>query len=331
MPAGAAPSASFTVSPAAPHAGDTVTLKSTSTSDVPASQSWDLDGNGEFGDASGATASVRFARTGEYPVALRVVDLLGEASTATQKIVVGPAPAASITYAPAAVVAGAPVTFTAHWSAFNDPVSQRWDLDGDRDFDDATGPTATTTLAAGRRTIRLRVADARRDQEASVRVRVAAAPTAPPASPSPPAASAPSSSLPFVDPGPAAGPAPALGILAPFPVVRVVGRATRRGTRLSLLSITAPASARYVVRCSGRGCPYPSTGLRAMSTSDRGTRTVRIRAFSRRSLRPGAVIVVRIAHSQLVGKYTSFRIRGRRAPLRRDRCLRPPTSTIFRC
>ena len=61
-PGNRSPTAAFNFLPAAPRTIETVTFTSTSTDpDGPlASQLWDLDGNGTYGDASGPTASRQF-------------------------------------------------------------------------------------------------------------------------------------------------------------------------------------------------------------------------------------------------------------------------------
>jgi PKD repeat protein len=90
----APPSAVFAFNPADPAAGDEVTLSSASFDpDGPlARQDWDLDGDGQFNDASAAVVTVRFLQPGTYPVSLRVTDTGGATSTVTNNIVVHPAP-----------------------------------------------------------------------------------------------------------------------------------------------------------------------------------------------------------------------------------------------
>ena len=89
-----APSAAFTVSPARPVAGDTVTLTSTATDadGTIARQTWDLDNDGQYDDATGATATWRPSAAGSYSVALRAEDDAGAAGTNAQAIVVGSRP-----------------------------------------------------------------------------------------------------------------------------------------------------------------------------------------------------------------------------------------------
>src|SRR5829696_4535953 len=73
------PAAGFTVSPSRPVAGSAVTLTSTATDPdgTIATQSWDLDNDGQFDDATGATATWRPATAGALTVGLRVADNSG--------------------------------------------------------------------------------------------------------------------------------------------------------------------------------------------------------------------------------------------------------------
>lgn len=89
------PVASFTVSPAAPVAGQQVTFASTSSDPEgkPISTAWDLNGDGRFGDAMTPAAARSFAAPGSYTVGLRVRDEKGATSTAIKTVTVtAPAP-----------------------------------------------------------------------------------------------------------------------------------------------------------------------------------------------------------------------------------------------
>ena len=83
----APPQASFNIAPGSPLDGDTVTLSSTSSDpDGPlTAQQWDLDGDGQYDDASDAVASRAFA-TGSHIVRLRVTDSRGAVATAERRI-----------------------------------------------------------------------------------------------------------------------------------------------------------------------------------------------------------------------------------------------------
>jgi hypothetical protein len=142
---------------------------------------------------------------------------------------------------------------------------------------------------------------------------VVAAPPAPPPAPAPappaasPAPTSTSTARAFSSVTPAA---PAF--LRPFPVVRIRGFFARRGARITLLSVRGPRSAKVEVSCKGRGCP-----VRNLSLANADTRVHRFERF----LRAGILLQIRVTRPGRIGAYTSFLIRARRSPLRRDRCL----------
>jgi hypothetical protein len=123
-------------------------------------------------------------------------------------------------------------------------------------------------------------------------------------------------------PAPAGGLAVAPKLLRPFPVVRIRGYFVRGGARITLLSVKGPSSARISARCFGHGCPR-----RALTR--RGAKA-RLHPFER-FLPAGTVLQVRVTSATSIGKYVSFRIRARRAPLRSDRCLMPGGSKPVGC
>jgi hypothetical protein len=100
--------------------------------------------------------------------------------------------------------------------------------------------------------------------------------------------------------------------LWPFPMVRVRGYILNHGSRIVLLSVTAPRGAKVDVRCKGPRCP-----LRR-----RSFRPGRIRPLER-YLRAGVAITIRVTRRGFIGKYTQLVIRSRKAPRRRDACLLP--------
>ena len=154
----APPTASFTVSPSAPHTLETVTFTSTSTGDV-TSESWDLDNQGGCNDATGPTAETSFPAPGTYRIALCVAGPDGEAAQARIITVSNQEPLVSFIHLPARARVGQPVSFV---SEASDPdgsiASQRWDLDGDGDFDDGTEKSVSRSFSRpGRYAISLRV------------------------------------------------------------------------------------------------------------------------------------------------------------------------------
>ncbi len=162
------PTASFTQSNAAPVAGDTVTFTDTSTDSdgTIASRAWDLNGDGQYDDGTGAGADRTFASAGTFTVGLRVTDNRGGTATTTASVTVIAAnvlPTASFTQSNAAPVAGDSVTFTDTSTDSDGTITARaWDLNGDGQYDDGTGASANRTFAtAGTSTVGLRVTDNR--------------------------------------------------------------------------------------------------------------------------------------------------------------------------
>jgi hypothetical protein len=189
---------------------------------------------------------------------------------------------------------------------------QAWDLSGDGNFDDATGPLVTRRFSVpGARTVTLRVTD---DQGAastlsltiSVREQPLAGPSPPPLR------------------QPVVGPTPLPSLLSPFPIVRLVGSVTELGTRIHLLTVRAPKGARALVRCRGRGCPVKRVEKLV------GKATVRFAAL-KRLMPAGVVLEVLVHRGDSVGKYTRFKLRRNHRPQRADGCLWPGTTRMAPC
>ena len=101
------PNPAFAAVPGAPLVGEEVTL--VSYSEDPdgsiADQSWDLDGDGTFDDATGPIATHRFSLPGHPTLTLRVTDDEGAASTRSLTVEVREAPAGSTAPTPGPVQA----------------------------------------------------------------------------------------------------------------------------------------------------------------------------------------------------------------------------------
>ena len=153
---------------------------------------------------------------------------------------------------------------------------------------------------------------------AAVLATVLAAPSQPAADSSANAAQAPVYEL----------PQPPLVYLSPFPMVRLVGRITRTGSRIKLLRVNSPTGSLVTVRCRGGRrlrCPFGSrVKLSPLS------RVVRFRQIER-PLRAGALIEVLVRDTDKIGKYTSFKIRKRKAPRRTDSCVLPGADKPATC
>ena len=193
--------------------------------------------------------------------------------------------------------------------------AQAWDLDGDGAFDDATGALATRRFSLpGQKTVTLRVTD---DQggisTASLTVPVREQSTGSPAGSSPPTSRQILS-----------GPTPLPSLLTPFPIVRLAGSVTQAGTRIQLLTVRAPRGARALVRCAGRRCPIKRT-----EKVVRGG-PLRLRA-AERVVPAGAVLEVLVRRGDRIGKFTRFKFRPNRRPVRADGCLWPGTTRMAPC
>jgi hypothetical protein len=301
----AALSVAFDFSPASPLTGETVTFSSSSTGMVEP-QLWDLDGDGACDDATGPSAQRSFSTPGTYTVRLCVTDGVDEGSLKRSVTVQNRPPTAAFTYAPAAPFTGDSVLLTSTSLDADGPIAGlAWDLDGDGAFDNGSGVSASVSFpSAGTYTIRLAVTD--RDGATATAAQAIAVADRPPE------------------------------LLSPFPIVRLVGTVTSKGTRIRSLTAEAPQGATVRIECRGRGCPFRSQTRAARSRrsahSEADTsKRVRIRRLRRRTLRPGAVLEVWITKQDTIGKYTRFRIRKRKAPKRTDLCVMPGSATPAAC
>lgn len=257
-------------------------------------QSWDLDGDGAYDDAFGPTATTTFHKGGTHEVGLRVVDAHGGIAEVRIPIVLANRPpTASFTVSPEQPVVGDTVELTStSVGSDGEELQPAWDLDGDGEFDDATGPGARVVVArAGRVSMGLRVVDdgggvdiSRRDVEVLTR---------------------------GPEPAPVAQ-KPEPRMLSPFPSVRIAGSLTRRGARFRVVSVSAPKGARVSWACAARRC----RGGRRVVTG----RALRIRALQR-DFPGGATFEVRVTRRGWIGKYTRVKVLRDRGPARRDLCL----------
>jgi hypothetical protein len=113
-----------------------------------------------------------------------------------------------------------------------------------------------------------------------------------------------------------------LRLMDPAPVVRIRGRLTRSGARITLLTVRAPRGARVTVRCLGRGCP-----ARHWARPASLTRVTRFQA----ALPAGTRLVITVTKPGRIGKHTVIAVRRGAAPTRRDRCVMPGARKPVRC
>ncbi len=294
-----APVADFAASSATPTSGDTVAFTAGASGVGALSYSWDLDGDGNFGDRgeTGAQVSHVFLAPGAHVVRLLVADSAARSTQVEHSVrVASPPPRAELLAFPAAPRVGQEVTFVSLSRVpYGSIATEAWDLDGDGAFDDGIGPRVTWTFRrAGRHRVALEVIDT---QGASTVDRETVT----------------------VSRRPAARPVP----LSPYPVVRLRGQLRRGGIAVQLLSVLAPRGATIDARCRP-GCGgmlrRPGTG-----------RAVGLARFER-GFRAGALIELRITGARRIGKYVSLRVvGGTRGYVRRDACLAPGSSRPVRC
>lgn len=318
---------SFTASGSDPDGGDVT-------------YSWDVDGDGAFGDASGAAVGpYRYDVPGAVVVTVSIVDDEGGHTERSVELAVrNRPPRAGFTATPERPAVGAILRLaSSSQDSDGDLVAEQWDLDGDGDFDDASGPTAEKRIEAPVAfSVALKVTD---DQGASDvvirRIDVAAPEPQPGPEPQPvPEPKPVSEPQPAVSPQPMPGPQPVtspppttrartpIRVLKPFPSVRMAGRLTRRGAAFTLVRVIAPPRTRVSFSCRGGGCPRPSRAT--------VSKTYRINAL-RGAYRAGAVIEIRVTRSGWVGKYTRMRVHRGKAPSRRDLCLYPSSAKPRAC
>lgn len=116
---------------------------STDSLNLPLTWTWDLNGDGVFGDATGARASVQFPSAGTYQVAVRVTDSQGASNTAYAAVVVNDHAPVANPGGPYSGVLGTTIVLDGSQSSdpdLGDTLSYAWDLDGSGQF--AGGTTA---------------------------------------------------------------------------------------------------------------------------------------------------------------------------------------------
>lgn len=144
-----------------------------SDSEGPISYAWDSDGDG-FDDGSDPTEQFSFPTSGPQTIRLRVTDSDNAQATAQQSITVSnPAPTASFTFSPSNPTVNQTVSFNG--SASSDPEGQTltyaWDLDGDGEFNEGSGPTASRAFTTGgNKTVQLRVTDPQNNSDVETKI-----------------------------------------------------------------------------------------------------------------------------------------------------------------
>jgi hypothetical protein len=306
------PTADFTWSPQLPLAGQQVSFMSHSSDpDGPIEVwSWDENGNGTF-HGTRPTLTTTFNQPGTHSVGLQVTQATEVATVYKDVFVLIPV---SFNHFPENPVPGEQVLFFV--PAPPPSVTYSWDFDGDGTYESPAG-TATFAYHAfpstGAHAVGVRVDRTLGGAEDSYGT---AAQTI------------------FVSA--AAGlTARGLRLLAPFPVVRIAGKVTRRGTRIRRLTVSAPAGAKIRIKCNGRGCPFKRATRTARFGAGRplgqSSAVMRMRRLEGRLLRPRTALKVFVTKDPAIGKYTKFTVRKRKPPVRLDKCLAPGAPAPVPC
>ena len=297
------PTGDFSFSPADPVPGQVVTFNSTAGVSAAGKQilnrEWDFDWNGAnfTPDASGDSATRSFASPGPKAVALRITegppgsppDMQGELIM-VRTVDVNAPPRAGFIVSPEEAFVGDGVTLS---STSADPDGrldrQDWDLDNDGQFDDANAMVVSANfIRAGTYPLALRVTDERGATSTSTgQVVIRTRPVAPPP------------------------PTPLLS------GVVIEGRFLlfRRDTKVKFLRVQAPAGSKISVRCLGKkNCP------KRVTKTSKGSKKLGFKKLQRR-FRPKTKLIITVTKDGFIGRQTTFTLRRRKPPIRRDLCL----------
>jgi hypothetical protein len=126
-----------------------------------------------------------------------------------------------------------------------------------------------------------------------------------------------------------AAPPASAGLMYPFPIIRISGRAFASRVKISQLAVKAPSGALITLSCTQHRCPVHFT--RRKSTSKGGHLTwTRFPRFER-SFPARVALQIRVSATGEIGAYTRFAIRRHRLPSRLDSCLDPSGVRAIAC
>jgi hypothetical protein len=212
-------------------------------------------------------------------------------------------PTASFTWVPATPAAGQSVSLVSNSTNGSSAIGAfAWDLAGNGSFAPGGSVMTTSFATAGPHVVHLQVTDGNGLSSVATRT-ISVAP-------------------------------PLARLMQPFPIVRIAGAETGSGVRIRLLTVQAPLSAKVSVTCKGSGCKTKSESRVATASAKSKVKSGAVMlTFQRfeRPLRAGVVLQIRVTKAGQIGKFTSFKIRRHKLPLRSDSCLSPTSSTPVAC
>ena len=203
-----------------------------------------------------------------------------------------PPPSASFTWFPEQPRVGETVTLVSSATDANSPITTfAWGLTATEPFHTGHATTTTTFSTPGAHVVRLQVTDAAGRSATSTQTIVVHHQAA--------------------------------TLMEPFPIVRIAGRETPGGVKLTLVTVSAPISARVTVRIRGTGVRTTSQSRLATATKQSDTPGTALLSFPRfaHSLAAGAVLEIRVTKAGQIGKLTRFVPRRGKLPRRTDNCL----------
>jgi PKD repeat protein len=312
------PTAAFSFGPNWPLPGEPVTFTSTSTATAGkqiTGYEWDFDYQQASGDpcatftadARGPSVAHAFSSPGPKTVGLKVTEAApgggpetGGCDVVADSLTVNAPPRAGFIVSPQEAFVGDGVTLS---STSADPDGrlerQDWDLDNDGQFDDANATVVSANFTrAGTYPLALRVTDLRgATSTATGQVVIRDRPVPPP---------------------------PPIPLLSG---VVIEGRFLlfRRDTKVKFLRVQAPAGSKISVRCIGKkNCP------KRVTKTSKGSKKLGFKKLQRR-FRPKTKLIITVTKSGFIGRQTTFTLRRRKPPLRRDLCLNPGAKKATAC
>ncbi len=244
------------------------------------------------------SASIPGLSPGSYTLVAQQSDTAGNVGTsAPVQIAVTapappPAPHASFAWFPSDPQVGEPVTLVSSSSDPSSPLVQfSWALAPGGPLHQGTASMTTTFDSVGPHVVRLQVTDAAgASSQVSETIQVRHSPAS---------------------------------LMEPFPIVRIAGRETRTGIRLSVLTVNAPVAATVTVRI--RGPKGRAKSVSRVATAARGGRASVLLSFPRfaRAIPAGSFLEVRVSKAGEIGKLTRLIPHRGGLPTRQDLCLTP--------